>query len=487
MLKPTQEQLEILSKFKLHKQLKVNAISGSGKTSTLVLLADDNPVKSLYVAFNKAIAVEAESRFPKHVTCKTTHSLAYAQFGTMLYSKLNAKHSFSTNICSSLTDLVKFFSIQDIADLEDETKVIKARTVASLVRDTVSNFQNSADDEISSKHVNHGELYLMQKVHKFNKELFIRNVVSLADKLWKERIDINSAVKAEHDTYLKLWCLSKPKLNYEIIYCDEAQDTNPAILDVILRQTHAKICFVGDTYQSIYAFRGAVNAMEQINAETCLLTQSWRYGKEIAEVASYCISDAIPVIGNPKTNSKVVRSIPASADATHIFRTNSQLILSAYDMINKGVKVSIEIDTKNFISQLESVVALLRGDMQKVKHSEIVKYSIWDDFVVFTEENIEAKRMKNLAERSDIDYFIYQLSKVSTPKNAQIIMTTAHKSKGREWDNVVVHNDFKFSKEDDPLEGMPQQERNLLYVACTRAKLKLVVPDEVGYGMGIEL
>jgi ABC-type cobalamin/Fe3+-siderophores transport system ATPase subunit len=50
----------------------------SGKTSVLVAIAKEiNPSNGIYLAYNKAIATEASKKFPKNVSCMTTHSLAY--------------------------------------------------------------------------------------------------------------------------------------------------------------------------------------------------------------------------------------------------------------------------------------------------------------------------------------------------------------------------------------------------------------------------
>lgn len=53
---PTQEQLDIVKAFGTTRVLKVNAVSGSGKSSTLKLLAEEYKQPSLLLAFNKAIA-----------------------------------------------------------------------------------------------------------------------------------------------------------------------------------------------------------------------------------------------------------------------------------------------------------------------------------------------------------------------------------------------------------------------------------------------
>ncbi|APS68750.1 hypothetical protein AVI55_16905 (plasmid) [Piscirickettsia salmonis] len=48
----------------------------------------------------------------------------------------------------------------------------------------------------------------------------------------------NHTIGITHDGYLKLYQLSKPILNqYDFIMLDEAQDANPAILDIFERQT----------------------------------------------------------------------------------------------------------------------------------------------------------------------------------------------------------------------------------------------------------
>jgi hypothetical protein len=61
-----------------------------------------------------------------------------------------------------------------------------------------------------------------------------------------------------------------------------------------------------------------------------------------------------------------------------------------------------------------------------------------------------------------------------------VILTTAHKSKGREWDNVILADDYPSPYDSKGRYiGLHEQERNLLYVACTRAKKRLRYNDSV--------
>ena len=96
-IKPTREQLDIIEAFKRSRVLKVNAVAGSGKTSTLLLLAEANKQPSLLLAFNKAIAEEAKQRFPSHVSCRTMNSIAYETFGKRLQHKLNTNKNNKVN------------------------------------------------------------------------------------------------------------------------------------------------------------------------------------------------------------------------------------------------------------------------------------------------------------------------------------------------------------------------------------------------------
>jgi len=84
--------------------------------------------------------------------------------------------------------------------------------------------------------------------------------VGFAQLLWAKMSDLKDlSVKMTHSGYLKLYQLSRPDLSrdYDIILLDEAQDSNPTVADVVLRQSCPKI-LVGDSHQAIYSFIGKV-------------------------------------------------------------------------------------------------------------------------------------------------------------------------------------------------------------------------------------
>lgn len=89
MLNPTDEQTAAADAFTAGGHLALQAGAGTGKTSTLVLLAASTKRRGRYIAFNKAIARDAAARFPSTVTCRTTHSLAFAAVGHQYTRRLN--------------------------------------------------------------------------------------------------------------------------------------------------------------------------------------------------------------------------------------------------------------------------------------------------------------------------------------------------------------------------------------------------------------
>src|SRR5260370_16783760 len=77
----TGEQIAIVAS---EGDVKINAVAGSGKTTTLIEYARARPGhKILYLAFNKTVRLEAEKKFAgqgiSNVRVETAHSLAFSR------------------------------------------------------------------------------------------------------------------------------------------------------------------------------------------------------------------------------------------------------------------------------------------------------------------------------------------------------------------------------------------------------------------------
>ena len=107
MLQPTQEQQRIVESEA--RALVVEACAGAAKTTTLGLYAGARPrARILYLAFSKAIQLEATGRMPANVSCRTTHSIAWRKaielFGDDAGQRIGKTYTSSVARTGSPTD-----------------------------------------------------------------------------------------------------------------------------------------------------------------------------------------------------------------------------------------------------------------------------------------------------------------------------------------------------------------------------------------------
>ena len=77
----TNEQRDVVAALDRRKRIKVYALAGTGKTTTLKAIAELHPkLRMLYLAFNKAIADEARGKFRSNVEVRTLQQDARPAF-----------------------------------------------------------------------------------------------------------------------------------------------------------------------------------------------------------------------------------------------------------------------------------------------------------------------------------------------------------------------------------------------------------------------
>lgn len=480
--KPTEQQLACEQAFKLNKFLTIQALSGTGKSSTLQLLAEGTNDLILYLAFNKAMAEEARKKMPKNVECRTLHSICYQFLPDNLRYKLTRPEGAYVNVAFTGSEIAKKFNISNIIDNSGKVLVTRAM-IGLMVKQTLSAYEFSDDENIGRQHF--PRMYLHDLKKKGVKEsTIVTSVISYAKKLWRARIDPKDVTMMSHDTYVKLFQLSKRDLGYDMIFGDEFQDVNPAFLDILKNAKRAKkIVVVGDEFQSIYQFRGSQNMMHQTSqmGAECYLTACFRFGPAVAKVANLILNmdgkkpvELVGKGGETEVGGPSSSVVDYSKPYTMIFRKNLSLLIEAMEKITQGIAVSLNVDTRDFVSMVDSVNALRKGELDKVKHETVMPYASWDEFVADAESDPDAKRLLNLVVSGKAHSIAYTLRTYRSPKNAMVTFTTAHKCKGLEWDQVVIANDFpsNYDKEGNWV-GLDEAERNLLYVAHTRPRKAL--------------
>lgn len=573
----TKEQSLIINSGK--KNIVVQALAGTGKTTTLVETALNNPnTKYLYLAFNKAIVEEAERKFPSNVTVKTVHSLAYGWFKQTFPQKDLAAFIPFAKLDSFFKGKNKSIKFPDVTRVNNLLKLFYASNELKL-----ENTRNESNNLFSNSDIELGNLILND----------------LSDK--------NGVLSPTHDFYLKMYHLAQVQLNnYDSILFDESQDSNDVITSIVMMQKIPKI-FVGDKHQAIYQFRGSRDALtgfEKSADEVFYLTQTFRYGDNLAKVASDFLKNykgELKVIKglDLKTDINIYNDDPLIVEEENYKQIISQIVLQnikdqkqtcfiAYKNMAILSLIEAVLDYNENCDEKDKISYLLNGDLSKynfdmmklifefmsqnkkskedgVKYLKIIdilkdRFSDkWGDNNLDSKGNkqiyIEKNSLKHLKDLFDgykttndfVEHMgeqkknksgddIYKTYKLAlkllkhekknfissieynqrTCKNPQLILTTAHISKGLEWDSVVLHEDLfnekwntneksihksvnlnSMKKELKKRTGSPfggefpeypnwvkleddyNQQANLIYVSMTRAKKSIFFSENL--------
>ncbi|WP_426509621.1 UvrD-helicase domain-containing protein [Serratia proteamaculans] len=444
--------------------LVVRAFAGTGKTSTLVRFALANPnSRMLYLAYNRAVRDEAEQRFPFYVECKTSHQLAWPNFGRHYQQRLTGN--------LRITDVARQLN----------TRHWPLARVATL---TLKAFLCSADTQFGTQHL---------PDENARSGLSPEKILAAAQLLWRESVRQDGVFPVTHDVYLKLYQLSEPDLakRLQTVLFDEGQYANPVTQALVLTQ-RCNVVMVGDRHQQIYRFRGAENALdaEQLaDAEQLCLTHSFRFGPGVARVANMLLKrqrETLPLVGNGGEDN-VVTSLPEQDKSTHIAvlsRTVAGVIGRALEASLAGKKVYWVGGIAGYKTEELEDLYWFSDDMPERMQSPLParEYRSFEDFESVAKATKDAEMNQGLRL---LDQFfplpqklqVMREHAVTDESQAQVTVSTAPRSKGLEWPVVMLNDDF--ADMTDPLmdDSERTDETNLLYVAVTRAQQTLVLND----------
>jgi len=447
--------------------MRIMAFAGCAKTTTLVEYARAWVRPSAYLAFNQQVAAEARQRFPDHTICRTAHAHAYHVLGMNRYQQRIVTRFLPEHFQSLPLKLAT----------ERETRQLQSQIARAITKWCNSDLPVVTEDMVPEKVSWRREM--IADIANDTARLLIR---------WENQTDF----PITHDLYLKRLALERSyDWKTEYVLVDEAQDLNGVILQ-LLSHTAQPIIYVGDPYQSIYAFRGARNVLEQLQATTFPLTTSWRFGPELAELANRILSwhgrtPKLTLHGNPKQETKIrPYNGTVSRGAFLIARTNARLFggllqnLMPYHMIGGA---------DDMLHQVYSAYLLWRGHHDKNPHPHVKRFKVWESLLIAaeTEADQDASRLRSIIEQYGeyVPAAIDSLRKLHCPNpdDAYYTVSTAHKAKGLERDDVILLDDLHSPLDLKMLLGRGRlsieaynQEINLLYVAATRAKRTLQMP-----------
>jgi len=471
--------------------LLVEAVAGSGKTTTLIELVKLCEYRTLFLAFNKSIQVEIgatlEEEGLEQGKAMTMHSMGLSAIRTNTKFRINnnKKYDITRKLQSDYEDLYKGFTWEDkiklsytLIDLLDTTKLFLTDDLQEAISHMVDmdkNFYDVAIKDTEGKAVSFIG-FCWTRLLEIRDEYYEKPVVE---------IDFNDMI------YLpvkKQWFI--PVRPYYLMI-DEAQDLNlcqHALIKLLINQGDIKkFIAVGDRRQSIYGFSGAYASSfelfkEYSNTKEFPLDICYRCPSLILQQAN----DVYDVMqGNKRYDGIVdtVDDILAIKDNSMVICRNSAPLFSVYfGLLGQKRKVIIKGDDilGNLITFMKPMqyktVSQARLKIEKSISALIPKlkdpksaykhHKLKENLGIF---NILVSNM--CLESTKIIDLIEAIKKIFKNTDEEAIMLcTIHKSKGLQADIVYILNESlipsKFAKSAKQLE----QEVNLKYVARTRAK-----------------
>ncbi|MFV7791111.1 UvrD-helicase domain-containing protein [Aliarcobacter lanthieri] len=491
-MKLTKEQELIINS--KESSFKINAVAGSGKTTTLLLYAKENSnLKILYLAYNKSLQISLQEKLKNfqlpNLSVSTIHSLAYNKIGAYNY---NLTNELKTYILEKL--VIKYELITN------QKSYYPSMEYLTLLKDLVNFYCNSALIQIDTKII---ESYKKQsdlsakilEILSKNEKKILNHIKTVLSAMKNRQID------ATHDFYLKMFYLNKKistNLNYDLILIDEAQDISDVMIAIVENQ-NCKRVYVGDSFQQIYSFRYATNALNKIDLPNFYLTKSFRFSNSYAKTLQsllnnlYTINESKPLdINGLDISTKIGREfIDFSQPFCVIARTTFGLIQELVKHIHDKKNIYFEGGYNSYSFMNQTVYSIFY--LKQRKNDKITIDEIKDFESIYELENF-AKDTKNQDYLNIIKFIntygdnIFEINKkiksllVTNKNEADIIFTTAHKAKGLEYNQVIMVDDFITKKDilnkKNPLSFQRiNEELNIYYVAATRAKEAIELAD----------
>jgi superfamily I DNA/RNA helicase len=464
-MNPTQEQLKILQALDDPRQnfIKIEAVAGAGKTATLQLIVKKlKPKSGIYTAFNKAIIDEGKESFSYPIQCRTLHSLAY-QF---VIPGTNRKIDDFTYKC------IKEPGLDDKDGYEIKENVMKAM-----------------------------ERFFMSEAIslQFLDENYSEPIAKLARKY------INKMVTGEIACtfgFILKWfhyrlTLGEIKIPpYDLLMLDECGDITEVTAEIFYLLPARKKIMVGDSGQNIYTFMDTINGFFRfINIGTSYsLTTSFRLTKPLAKrVEKFCKATF-----NPNMIFKGTDLPPKEIETmAYISRTNAMLIDRMIKLNMTATKYRL-IRNPRDIFELPLALIFLKPDRLPSKRKY---YYLYDELIKFNNSPELQERFGNFHR-----YLLHELE-MNTPlcnaikllrtrgsnnillaynkakeiweaqERSNIVLATAHTSKGLTFDAVHIEEDLNNIIE--PFLSRPAEteeeftELRLAYVAVTRGRYRI--------------
>lgn len=472
MFKPSDSQLDIFDFVKYgYGNAVISAVAGSGKTTTIIealkYIKDDKSI--LFLAFNKSIVDELKQKIKREKTeIRTTHSLGFSMIRNK-YRDIDIKVN-ENKYFEKLSSIVKFNNkryLRNIINLCDYSRFFLVKSEKEL-------------KEIANK-------YGIVPIHdEFD--------VTLKLLEWgKHSVEESGEIDYTDMIYLPN-ALNLRAFKYDFVIVDEAQDLSVSQMSLFKKciKQGSRFIAVGDNNQCINAFAGSdidsFNKLKnEVNTVNLPLTVSYRCPKNIVKFAQRYVPE---IQYHENADDGIVRM-----DVELSELESGDMILCRY--ISPIVKLYIQMlddNIKCFIKGSEvgdNLITLIENTTSDIIHGEDGILSELNKFLLDYVNNNNDTDIENTLNYNNLKdevecvgilsrklisrgELIDKISEIFIENDDDgIILSTIHKSKGLEADNVYILYDYLTPSKYAKLDWELKQEDNLKYVSYTRSKKTL--------------
>jgi DNA helicase-2/ATP-dependent DNA helicase PcrA len=473
----------------------LEARAGTGKTTSILQAVQVLQVPCAILAYNKKIADEIKGKLQKlgfdyrRAQAATVHS-----FGFSAYKKTyrNAKVNEY-----KVPDLLKAMLDREViaSSLKDFSEII-LELVSMAKQRAIGVLAPIKSREAWLDIVDHFDLLDLDDTETAEERL--DEIVTAAIKLLEASNSLTDVIDFNDMVYLPL--VKKCRFwRFPVVFVDECQDTNPARRALVraLLEPGGRGIFVGDPFQSVYGFTGAdSDSMDLIKhdfaAKTFPLSVTYRCPKAVVKFANQWVPDIEAhesalegEVSRSTFDAFVKRNDIRNGDTAILCRVTKPLVQVAFKLLKLMIPCKIEgrdvgVGLKKLATRWKKVKTLNALEDQLDAYLEKMKTKYLAQRKEQAAQNVEdqVETLKVIMERcrADSKHTVkdvcdYIDSLFAENVNGILTLSTIHKSKGREFKRVFWLDrqgtcPSKYARQ----EWTRQQERNLMYVAATRAQ-----------------
>lgn len=486
--KPTKEQILFFNEVKNgYGNILAEAFAGCAKTTTAIeslkYIPEDK--SKIFLAFNKHIKEELEVKLPKDVKTQTLHGIGY---GAILrkYKEVQFDEFKIDKIINKKKN--KWYLHSEFNGVEEIDEYLKSiKKIVNLCKVTLTT---------KKKYVP----FLCERYSiKYSSDKDIKRVFMVLEESMRDTktIDYNDMVflpAIDNKIFL---------IPYDYIYVDEIQDLNRAqqmMIEKIVKKDRktgkklGRLILIGDKNQSIYSFTGVNDKTfdwyrQLSNTKHLKLSTTFRCAKNIVEHAQQYVPN---IQALDSAIDGVVREgsvLDEAQDGDFVLcRTTMPLVKLFFHFLLKEKKAMIRgsdigVSLIDMIGDSKSIPELkdkwdnILNDYKKdLRGRGIINVNDDSSYTALEDKVLTLLFISRLAK--DVDNLKLKIASIFSDDVEGIVLSTVHKSKGLEADRVfIVRPDLLPMKKVQKAWEM-QQEKNLAYVAITRAKKELIYDNE---------